>query len=59
MKKWSNGAKKRKAALDRREAVAADMEVLAAAVAKLPPGQLKQVLTVEVCAILARHGVTV
>lgn len=28
MKKWSNGAKKRKAALDEREAVATDMEVL-------------------------------
>ena len=57
MKKWSNGAKKRKAALDKREAVATDMEVLVAAVAQLPPGHLKKVLNEEACAILARYGV--
>ena len=54
MKKWSNGAKKRKAALDEREAVATDMEVLVAAIAQLPPGQLKKVLSEEAFAILAR-----
>lgn len=57
MKKWSNGAKKRKAALDEREAVATDMEVLVAAVAQLPPGQLKKVLSEEAFAILARYEV--
>lgn len=57
MKKWSNGAKKRKAALDEREAVATDMEVLVAAIAQLPPGQLKKVLSEEACTILARYEV--
>ncbi len=57
MKKWSNGAKKRKAALDEREAVATDMEVLVAAIAQLPPGQLKKVLSEEAFAILARYEV--
>ena len=57
MKKWSNGAKKRKAALDEREAVATDMEVLVAAIAQLPPGQLKKVLSEEAVAILARYEV--
>ena len=57
MKKWSNGAKKLKAALDEREAVATDMEVLVAAIAQLPPGQLKKVLSEEAFAILARYEV--
>ena len=57
MKKWSNGAKKRKAALDEREAVAPDMEVLVAAIAQLPPGQLKKVLSEDAFAILARYEV--
>ena len=57
MKKWSNGAKKRKAALDEREAVATDMEGLVAAIAQLPPGQLKKVLSEEACTILARYEV--
>ena len=57
MKKWSNGAKKRKAALDEREAVATDMEVLVAAIAQLPHGQLKKVLSEEAFAILARYEV--
>ena len=57
MKKWSNGAKKRKAALEEREAVATDMEVLVAAIAQLPPGQLKKVLSEEAFAILARYEV--
>ena len=59
MKKWSNGAKKRKAALDEREAVATDMEVLVAAIAKLPPGQLKKVLTQDIIDILAKYGVVI
>jgi len=36
---------------------AADMEVIAAALAKLPPGQLKKVLTEDVLAVLAKYGV--
>ena len=36
---------------------AADMRAMAAAFAKLPPGQLKKVLTDEIIAILAKYGV--
>lgn len=57
MRKWSNGARKRKAALDQREELASDMEKLVAGIAKLPPGQLKKVLSDEVCAVLAKHGI--
>ena len=36
-----------------------DMDVLIAAFAKLPPGQLKKVLTDEVLAVLKKYGVDV
>ena len=36
---------------------ASDMDVIAAALAKLPPGQLKKVLTEDVLAVLAKYGV--
>lgn len=36
---------------------AGDMELLAAALAKLPPGQLKKLLTEEILAVLAKYGV--
>ena len=38
---------------------AADMRAIAAAFAKLPPGQLKKVLTGEIIAILKKYGVTI
>ena len=34
-----------------------DMDILIAALAQLPPGQLKKVLTDDVCAVLAKYGV--
>lgn len=37
---------------------AADMEIIAAALAKLPPGQLKKVLTGDVLAVLEKYGIT-
>ena len=37
---------------------ASDLDVLVAAFAKLPPGQLKKVLTDDVLAVLAKYGVT-
>lgn len=40
-------------------AAAADMHALANAMGKLPPGQLKKVLTDEVVQILAKYGVEV
>ena len=35
---------------------AGDMDVIAAALIKLPPGQLKKVLTDDVLAVLAKYG---
>lgn len=57
MKKWSNGAKKRLAEIQSDESTAADMRTMAEAFAKLPPGQLKKVLTEDIISILAKYGV--
>lgn len=59
MKKWSNGARKRMVEIQTVEDGAADMRTIAAAMAKLPPGQLKKVLTDEIIAILAKYGVVI
>ena len=59
MKKWSNGAKKRLVEIQAAEGAAADMQAIAAAMAKLPPGQLKKVLTDEIIAILEKYGVVI
>ena len=37
---------------------ASDLDVVVAAIMKLPPGQLKKVLTDEVITVLAKYGVT-
>ena len=34
-----------------------DLDVIVAALAKLPPGQLKKVLSEDVLAVLAKYGV--
>lgn len=57
MNKWTNGAKKRRAVIDAAQVKAADMDVIVAALQQLPPGQLKKVLTDEVCAVLEKYGV--
>ena len=59
MKKWSNGAKKRLVEIQAAEGAAADMQAIAEAFAKLPPGQLKKVLTEDILAILAKYGVVI
>ena len=41
MKKWSNGAKKRLVEIQAAEDGRNDMQAIAAAMAQLPPGQLK------------------
>lgn len=38
---------------------ASDMDVMIAAISKLPPGQLKKVLSEEVKAVLRKYGVEV
>lgn len=38
---------------------ATDMDILIAAFAKLPPGQLKKVLTEDVLAVLEKYGIKI
>ena len=59
MQKWSNGAKKRLVEIQAAEDGKSDMQAIAAAMAKLPPGQLKKVLTKEIVAILEKYGVVI
>lgn len=57
MKKWSNGAKRRLVEIRAAEDGANDMQAIAAAMANLPPGQLKKILTDDILAILEKYGV--
>ena len=59
MQKWSNGAKKRLVEIRAAEDGEQAMRTIAAALAKLPPGQLKKVLTEDIIAILAKYGVVI
>ena len=59
MKKWSNGARRRLSEIQADESAAADMRAMAEAFAKLPPGQLKKVLTDDIKTILAKYGVVI
>ena len=43
-------------AMAEREEKAEDMDVIAAALLALPPGQLKKLLTPEVLAVLEKYG---
>ena len=57
--KWSNGAKKRLVEIRAAEDGEQDMRTIAASIAKLPPGQLKKILSEDILAILAKYGVMV
>lgn len=59
MKKWSNGARKRLVEIQAAEGASADMQTIAAAMAQLPRGQLKKVLTHDIVDILAKYGVVI
>ena len=59
MNKWTNGAKKRLVEIQADESATADMRTIAEAFAKLPPGQLKKVLTQDIIDILAKYGVVI
>ena len=59
MQKWSNGARKRLVEILAAEDGEQDMRTIASAMAKLPPGQLKKVLTEDVIAVLEKYGVEV
>ena len=53
--KWSNGAKKRLVEIRAAEDGEQDMRAIAASIAKLPPGQLKKILSKDIIAILAKY----
>lgn len=59
MKTWSNGAKKRLVEIRAAEDGEQDMRTIAASMAKLPPGQLKKIITADIIAILAKYGVVI
>ena len=59
MKKWSNGAKKRLTEIRAAEDSEQDMRAMAAAIGKLPHGQLKKILTEDIVSILAKYGVVI
>ena len=59
MKKWSNGAKNHLVEIRAAEDGEQDMRTIAASMAKLPPGQLKKILTADIIAILAKYGVVI
>ena len=57
MQKGMNGAKKRLTEIRAAQEGEQDMRTIAAAIGKLPHGQLKKVLTEDILAILAKYGV--
>ena len=59
MKTWSNGAKNRLVEIRAAEDGEQDMRAIAASIAKLPPGQLKKILSEDIIAILAKYGVVI
>lgn len=59
MNKWTKAAKKLKEHWNQRESKASDLEVLIDQIMKLPPGQLKKVLSDDVLEILKKHCVEV
>ncbi|MCI7639167.1 MAG: hypothetical protein MSS60_04995 [Clostridiales bacterium] len=59
MNKWSNAAKLRLVEIRAAEEGEQDMRAMAAAIGKLPHGQLKKILTEDIIAILAKYGVVI
>ena len=57
MNKWVKAAKARLTEIQAAEDGRNDMLTIAAAIGKLPNGQLKKVLTDDIIAILAKYGV--
>lgn len=59
MNKWGKAARVRLVEIQADQDAAADMRVMAAAISKLPHGQLKKILTEDILAILAKYGVVI
>ena len=59
MNKWTNGAKKRREVIEGQKVKSDDLDVIVTAMAQLPPGQLKKVLSEDVVAVLEKYGAAV
>ena len=59
MNKWSNAAKVRLVEIQSAEEATEDMRSVASAIALLPPGQIKKVLSEDIIQILAKYGVVI
>ena len=59
MSKWTKAANVRLTQIQAAEGAAADMQTIAAAMAQLPRGQLKKVLTQDIIDILAKYVVVI
>ena len=57
MGKWTRAAKALKEKLNKREALATDMDVILSRISQLPPGQLKKVLDEETITIFRKHDI--
>ena len=57
MGKWTDAARALKVQLDERKEKSDDLDIIVSEIAKLPPGQLKKVLTEDVLSILEKYGV--
>ena len=58
MNKWTKAARLRLADIQAAEARSEGLGVIVAALAQLPPGQLKKVLSEDVLAVLEKYGVS-
>lgn len=59
MSKWTKAAKARLIEIQAAEDGRDDMQAMVAAMAQLPPGQLKKVLTQDIIDILSKYGVVI
>lgn len=59
MNKWTKAATVRLAEIQADAGAAADMRAIAEAMAKLPSGQLKKLLSEDVVVVLAKYGVVI
>lgn len=57
MNKWTNGAKKRREVINGQKVKSDDLDGIVTAMAQLPPGQLKKVLSDDFVAVLEKYGV--
>lgn len=59
MSKWKSKAEIRLTEIQAAEEAAEDMRAVASAMALLPPGQLKKILSEDIIQILAKYGVVI